>query len=99
MALPTRRAVMSAAEPGGKPMIRWIGRDGKSPARPCGTAATAVSASVSPNTAMRCMAVLPLDAALFLNGPIAAKPAVLRLLPASGEATLIDCGTRGDAAY
>jgi hypothetical protein len=28
MALPTRRAVMSAAEPGGKPMIRWIGRDG-----------------------------------------------------------------------
>jgi hypothetical protein len=65
MALPTRRAVMSAAEPGGKPMIRWIGRDGKSPARPCGTAAIAVSANVSPNTAMRCTAILPLDAALF----------------------------------
>src|SRR5262249_396116 len=67
MASPTSRAVISAAEPGGKPMIRPMGRDGWLSAFACGTAATAVSTSVSAKTAMRCMAVLPLDAACVVQ--------------------------------
>src|SRR5689334_4803571 len=69
MWLPTRRAVMSAAEPGGKPIINRSGCDGNSPARASGAAATAVSARVSvrisAHTARRCMARPPL--ALFLS--------------------------------
>src|SRR5215813_3866178 len=68
MWLPTRRAVMSAAEPGGKPMISRSGCDGNSPARATGETATAVSAKISvkisvrisAHDARRCMALLPL---------------------------------------
>src|SRR5215813_3256122 len=56
---------MSAAEPGGKPMINRIGCEGKSPACPCATAATAPSAKVKPKVAIRCMAVLPVRGASY----------------------------------
>src|SRR5262245_50808039 len=61
---------MSAAEPGGKPMINRIGCEGKSPACPCATAATAPSARVKPKIAIRCMAVLPVLDALMPSEPL-----------------------------
>src|SRR5436190_8114438 len=90
---PTRRAVMSAAEPGGKPMISRSGCDGKSPARAPGAAATAVSAMtsvrISAHTARRCIARPPL--ALFLR----------RVARCGDFGGIILCraAARGDVAY
>src|SRR5262249_62424067 len=51
----------------GRAMMRGRGGDGWLSAVACGAAATAVSTSVSAKTAMRCMAVLPLDAACVVQ--------------------------------
>src|SRR5262249_16107017 len=51
----------------GRAMMRGRGGDGWLSAVACGAAATAVSTSVSAKTAMRCMAVLPLDAAYVVQ--------------------------------
>src|SRR5438552_9272466 len=56
---------MSAAEPGGKPMISRSGCDGKSPARPCATATAALSTRLRPKITIRRMAVLPCLALLI----------------------------------
>src|SRR5439155_1557608 len=98
MAAPTMRAVISAAEPGGKPMIRRMGCEGKSPARPCGTSTTAVSARIKPKTAVRRMAVLPLLRLVMSDEPVAATPADCWLHQIS-EAILFACGPGGDVAH
>src|SRR5262245_42690048 len=96
MASPTRRAVMSAAEPGGKPIISRIGRDGKS--CPCAAAVTAVNASGNANSIMRGMAVLPGLQLFHCPRPVAAERAVLALLMRATPMILIARAAKGDVA-
>src|SRR5439155_6368798 len=92
MAAPTSRAVMSAAEPGGKPMISRSGCDGKSPARPCATAAAALSTRLRPKITIRRMAVLPVLGAFYLGGPPQYNSPQFRWLERSGKTILSPSG-------
>src|SRR5262245_32483206 len=92
---PTMRAVRSAAEPGGKPTISRMGREGKSSAGACGAAATATSARVKPNTAMRCMAFFP-SVPLVVSFAARLRASRPRLLCLMAQAILIERASRSD---